>query len=284
MENLKKLQNRDDRLFTFFIWIQRNNFYINLVLDNYVQRFINHLMLDGKKLTAIKIFHLICLYIKKVTRIPSLFVLRKAIFSCFFSIDYKVVRIVINKKKNEFNLNSYFDLYTNNLQKIRRALKYFYCLVSTVSINYNFVFLKNLEEEEKLLHNDTEDNSNIKYEIEENTNEEVEVELEKINEEHNIKFKNIGKKKILNRVERLSSFYYISLAEKISMGILYIYFNYDIVESKFKNLYSFILLKRAKLKRIIKLRKRYIGIQSSKKDNIHNYIKHVDKELFFSRR
>jgi hypothetical protein len=98
MKKLLLFKNKKITLLSFFNWINRGSFYKNLFLDFFIKKFISNLILDGKKEKAYSIFNRICLYIKLVTKLCPIFVIRYTILNSIFLFDY---RLIPEKKKRK---------------------------------------------------------------------------------------------------------------------------------------------------------------------------------------
>jgi hypothetical protein len=138
MKKLLLVKQRRTTLLSFFNWINRDSFYKNLFLDFFIKKFINNLILDGKKEKAYVMFDQICLYLKLVTKLCPIFVIRHTILNSVFLFDYKLLleRKKNKKKRKQKNYKFDFDFISLSL-KIKKALKFVYYISTKLSRLYN---------------------------------------------------------------------------------------------------------------------------------------------------
>jgi hypothetical protein len=134
MKKLLYLNNRRTKLLFFFNWINRHTFYKQIILDFFIKKFINFFMIDGKKDRALIYFNKCCFYLKLVTKLCPIFLIRKAIYNSFFLFDH---RLIIHKtygkqKRNVQKINHSFGFISYNL-KIKRALRFLYYISNNIS-------------------------------------------------------------------------------------------------------------------------------------------------------
>jgi len=143
MKKLQFFENKKIRLLHFFNWINRHTFYKQILLDFFMRKFINFLMINGKKDKSLKLLNNCCLYLKLVTRLCPVFIIRKAVYNSFFLFDH---RLVINKshgkKKKILGINHSFGFISYHL-KVKRSLRFLYYIsnniISSIHIKISFI-------------------------------------------------------------------------------------------------------------------------------------------------